>query len=83
MIGPTLFPVAFAVGGAIAAGWAGAAVGLAIGLLTVVAVIVGAATWARQIGALLEADDAWENAPRPPGFARLTNWVYERSLPDR
>jgi hypothetical protein len=78
---PILLPVGLAVIGGIVAGGSGLVVAFGLGLLIDVAIIVGAATWARQIGSLLEADDAWANAPRPPGFRGLVEWVYERTLP--
>jgi hypothetical protein len=51
-----------------------------VGVLIDLAVVAGAAVWSRQIGDLIDAEDAWEVAPRPPGFARLTEWVYKRTL---
>jgi hypothetical protein len=52
-----------------------------VGVLIDLAVVAGAAVWSRQIGALIEPEDAWEVAPRPPGFRRLTDWAYRRTLP--
>lgn len=80
MIGPILVPVAISTAGAFSAGWAGAIVGFGVGLLIDLAVILGAALWSRQIGALLEPEDALANAPRPPGFGKLVDWVYARVL---
>jgi hypothetical protein len=80
MLGPTVLPLAFGVAGWIAGEWAGLIVGVAVGLLVSVAVMVGAIWWSNQIGALLELDDARANAPSPPGFRRLTSWVYDRTL---
>ena len=80
MLVPLLLPVALGVAGWLAAGWAGAVSALGVGLLIDGAVIAGAAVWSRQIGDLLDPEDAWEVAPRPPGFTRLTEWVYRRTL---
>lgn len=80
MAGPVLLPVALAVAGWFAGDWPGAIVGAGAGLLVTAAVVASAAIWARQIGSLLEPADAWDNAPRPPGFRRLCEWVYERTL---
>jgi hypothetical protein len=77
---PVLLPIALGVAGWFTAGWAGAVTALGVGLLIDVAVVAGAAVWARQIGSLLEPQDAWAAAPRPPGYRRLTEWVYERTL---
>ena len=80
MIVPVLLPLALGVAGWFAARWAGAVTAFGVGLLVDVAVIAGAAVWARQIGSLLDREDAWSVAPRPPGYRRLTEWVYERTL---
>ena len=80
MTGPLLLTAAVTTVGALTGGWAGAIVGFGVGLLTITAIVVAAAVWARQIGQLLEHEDAWENAPRPPGFKALVEWVYTRSL---
>jgi hypothetical protein len=77
-MGPIFLPAALAVAGALTAGWAGSIVGAGVGLLIDGAVIVGAALWMRQIGSVLEPEDAWDQAPRPPGFRRLVEWVYRR-----
>lgn len=80
MLGPILFPIALGVAGWFSGEWAGLVVGVAVGLLVSVAVMVGAIWWSRTIGDLLEPDDARANAPSPPGFGRLTDWVYARTL---
>ena len=80
MLGPVVLSLALGVAGWLAGDWAGAIVGVGLGLLVTVAVAAGATIWARQIGSLLEPEDARANAPRPPGFRRLTDWVYERTL---
>ena len=77
---PILLPIALSVAGWFAGDWAGVIAAFGVGVLIDLAVIAGAAVWARQIGSLLEPDDAWEVAPRPPGFRRLTEWVYQRTL---
>jgi hypothetical protein len=51
-----------------------------VGVLIDLAVVAGAAVWSRQIGALIEPEDAWEVAPRPPGYRSLVEWVYDRTL---
>ena len=80
MIGPIVIVVAAVTAGAFAAGWPGAiGAGLA-GLALVAAVAAGAALWARQIGSLLEPDEARRYAPRPPGFGRMVDAVYRRTL---
>ena len=81
MIGPVLVPVVTTVVGALVSGWAGVVGGLIVGLAVDIAVVVGAATWARHIGGLLEPEDARANAPRPPLFGTLADWVYDRTLP--
>jgi hypothetical protein len=83
MIGPVLLPLALAAAGWLAAGSAGAAAAFGVGILVVVSVVIGAAVWARQIGGLLDPDEAFALAPRPPGFGALCDWVYERTLPPR
>lgn len=80
MLGPILFPVAFGVAGWVTGQWAGLTVGIGLGLLFTVAVAAGATWWARTIGSLLEPEDAFENAPRPPGFGRVCEWVYRRTI---
>jgi len=44
------------------------------------AVAAGAAMWASRIGSLLEPEDAWEVAPRPPLFGGFVDAVYRRTL---
>ena len=66
--------------GAMSAGWGGAVAGGATGLFMVAAVAAGAAMWAKRIGSLLEPEDAWEVAPRPPLFGWLVDRIYRRSL---
>jgi hypothetical protein len=80
VVGPIILPIALGIAGWVAERWAGLVVGVAVGLLITAAVVVGAATWARQIGSLLEPEDALAHAPRPPGFAALCDWVYRRTL---
>lgn len=80
MIVPVLLPLVLGVAGWFAADWAGAIAAFGVGLLIDVAVVAGAALWARQIGALMEPEDAWTTAPRPPGYRWLVEWVYKRTL---
>ena len=80
MIGPIVLIVGFGVAGWLADTTAGLIVGAGMGLLITVAVAAGATWWARSIGSLLEPEDAWKNAPRPPGFKRVCEWVYARAL---
>ena len=75
-----LLPVGLGVAGWFAAGWAGAVAAFGVGVLIDLAVVAGAAVWSRQIGALIEPADAWEVAPRPPGYRSLVEWVYDRTL---
>jgi hypothetical protein len=82
MLGPLLLTAGFGIAGWFAGDAAGAVVGIGVGVLFSVAVVAGAAWWARTIGALLEPEDARANAPRPPGFGRLCDWVYHRLMPD-
>jgi hypothetical protein len=80
VIGPVVLIVVLGVAGWFSAAWAGAVTGLAVGVLVTVTVVAGAAVWARQFGDLLDPDAAFEAAPRPPGFRRLCDWVYRRTL---
>ena len=80
MLVPIGLPLVLGVAGWSAAGWAGAITAFGVGLLVDVAVVAGAAVWARQVGSLLEPDDALTMAPRPPGYRRLVEWVYRRTL---
>ena len=80
MIGPLLLTAALAVAGGFAGGAAGTVVGAGLGILVTAMVAAGAAVWARQIGALLEPEDARAVAPRPPGFGAVVEWVYDRTL---
>lgn len=80
MLGPVLLPIGFGIAGWFTGDWAGLVVGAFVGGLVTVAIVAGAAWWARTIGSLLEPEDALANAPRPPGFARLCDWVYDRTL---
>ena len=80
MIGPVLL-----VAGAATAGWfaggAGAAVAAAVVALGAVgAVAAGAAVWADRIGRMLEPEEAWRVAPRPPLFKALCDAVYRRTI---
>jgi hypothetical protein len=75
-----LLPVVLGVAGWFTAGWAGAVTAFGVGVLIDLAVVAGAAVWSRQIGALIEPADAWEVAPRPPGYRSLVEWVYDRTL---
>ena len=80
MLGPILLPLVFGIAGWITAEWAGAVSGFGVGVLVSVAVAAGAAWWARTIGVLLEPADALAEAPRPPLFGRLCDWVYSRTI---
>jgi len=80
MLGPILLPIGFGVAGWFTGDWAGLIVGVGVGLLISVAVAAGAVWWSRTIGDLLELEDARANAPSPPGFRRLTDWIYDRTL---
>jgi hypothetical protein len=80
VIGPILIVVGMTIAGALAGGWSGGLAAGFVGLLVVGAVAAGAALWARRIGSLLEPEDAWEVAPRPPLFGRLVDSVYRRTL---
>lgn len=82
MIGPIVLSLGLGVAGWLAGDLAGAIAGFGVGLLVTGAVAAAAAIWARQIGAVLEVEDAREHAPRPPGFGRLCGWVYGRTLRD-
>jgi hypothetical protein len=82
MLGPILLPIAFGIAGWFSGEWAGLISGIGVGLLFTVAIAAGATWWARSIGAVLEPEDARANAPRPPGFGRLCDWVYERTISD-
>ena len=73
--------VALPLAGLLAAGWAGAAAALLVALGLLGALIAGGAIWARRIGVLLEPDAARALAPRPVGFGRLMDRVYDRTLP--
>lgn len=80
MIGPILLVVGMTVAGAISAGWGGAVAAGVTALFMVAAVAAGAEMWAKRIGALLDPEDAWEVAPRPPLFGRLVDTIYRRNL---
>jgi hypothetical protein len=80
MFGPLLLSFGFGIAGWFTGDAAGAVVGIGVGVLFTVAVAAGAAWWARTIGVLLEPEDARANAPRPPGFGTLCDWVYERTI---
>jgi hypothetical protein len=80
---PLALPAVLAVIGAVTGGTAGAIVGLGLGVAVTGAVAAGAAVWSRQIGSLLEPEDAWAVAPRPPGYTAVVEWVYERTLRSR
>ena len=82
MFGPLLLPIGFGIAGWFSGDAAGATVGVGVGLLFSVAVAAGAAWWARTSGVLLEPADARANAPRPPGFGPMCDWVYERTISD-
>jgi len=75
MLGPILFPLGFGIAGWIAADGAGLTVGIGVGVLVT-------AWWANTIGSLLEPEDALANAPRPPLFGSLCDWVYDRVIGD-
>jgi len=80
VLGPILLVVVMAAAGGAFGGWAGAVAAGATGLFVVGAVAAGAATWAARIGSLIEPEDAWEVAPRPPLFGRMVDAIYRRSL---
>lgn len=80
MVVPIALPVALGVAGWFTAGWPGAVAAFAVGGLIDIAVVVGAAVWARQVGEHLHPEDAFDVAPRPPGFRALCDWVYRRTL---
>ena len=80
MIGPLLIVIGATTAGALASGWAGAVAAGFTGLFLVGAVAAGAAMWAGRIGALLEPEDAWSVAPRPPLFGRFVDAIYRRTL---
>jgi len=80
MLGPILFPLGFGIAGWFAGNGAGLAVGIGVGLLISFAVAAGATLWAQTIGSLLEPEDAVANAPRPPLFGGLCDFVYERTI---
>jgi len=80
MLVPIGVPLALGVAGWFAGGWPGAVAAGAIGVFLNVAVVASAAVWARQIGSILDRDEAFAVAPRPPGFGRLCDWVYKRTL---
>jgi hypothetical protein len=80
VIGPVLLIAGMTVAGAVSAGTAGAIAAGVVGVFIVGAVAAGAALWATRIGRLLDPVDAWELAPRPPLFGRLTDAVYRRVL---
>ena len=56
--------------------------GLVIALVAIGAVRVLASYWVSTIGVHLDPEDAFEKAPRPPGFAGLVEPVYQRRLLD-
>jgi hypothetical protein len=80
VLGPILFPIALGVAGWFSGEAAGLVVGVGVGFLITFAVAAGAAWWAQAIGSLIEPEDALANAPRPPGFGRLCDWIYERAI---
>ena len=80
MLGPVLFPIGLGAAGWLTGQGAGLAVGIGVGLLISFAVAAGAAWWAQAIGSLLEPEDALANAPRPPLFGGLCDFVYERTI---
>ena len=80
MLVPIALPVALGAAGWFAAGWAGAIAAFWVGVLVDLAVVAGAALWARQIGSLFDPEEALTVAPRPPGYRRLVEWVYARTL---
>ena len=82
MLGPILFPIGLGIAGWFSGDAAGLVVGVGVGLLISFAVAAGAAWWAQAIGSLIEPEDALANAPRPPGFGRLCDWIYERAIRD-
>jgi hypothetical protein len=83
MIGPAVLFAIGAIAGFLGGGWPGASVGVALAGSIVVAVVVLAAIWGSSFGFRFEPETAWEIAPRPPGFGRVCDFVYERVLPKR
>ncbi|MDP8958408.1 MAG: hypothetical protein M3N51_04230 [Actinomycetota bacterium] len=81
MIGPVALLIVALVVGAGLGGTGGALGGLlaAVGLIGSVA--LGALTWAQRVGRFLEPAEARRLAPCPPGFSRLCQAVYGRTLP--
>lgn len=80
MIGPIVVVVGAVVAGGLAGGWPGVvAAGLA-GSALVAAVALAAGSWAKRIGVLLEPEEAWELAPRPPLFGGFVDRIYRRTL---
>jgi len=83
MIGPFVLVAAFVTWGAFSAGWGGAIGAGIAGVAMVGAIAAGAAFWSQAIGQHIDPEMAWEQAPRPPGFAKLCDAVYRRRLPAR
>lgn len=81
MIGPVVLLVGGVVLGTTYGGLAGAVIGLSMGAMSVGGIVVLASAWAQRVAPMLEPDVAWAEAPRPPGFAGLCDWVYRRQLP--
>ena len=80
MTGPVLIVAAFSVVGLAAGGWPGAVVGALVGTLLIGAVAAAALLWAERIGRLLDAEEAFRLAPRPPGLGPMCDAIYRRAL---
>jgi hypothetical protein len=78
MLGPLLLIAVLTTAGAFSGGWAGAVVGAAVALLVTFAVAAAAAFWATRIGRLLDPEEAYRLAPRPPLFGALCDGIYRR-----
>ncbi len=82
MIGPVVLLVAGVVAGSLSGGLPGAVTGALLALFITGAVAAGASIWAQQIGSVMIAEDARDNAPCPPGFGRICARIYDRLLKD-
>ena len=80
MIGPVVIVAAFSVVGLLTGGWPGAVVGVIVGLLLVGAVAAAAVLWAERIGKLIDPEEAFRLAPRPPSFGAMCDAIYRRTL---
>jgi uncharacterized iron-regulated membrane protein len=80
MIGPLLIVAVFSVVGLVTGGWPGAVAAAIVGVLLVGAVAAAAVLWAERIGKLLDPDEAFRLAPRPPLFGPMCDTIYRRVL---